>query len=339
MKEFDLIKLKFIILGLVSYLIMFGINKWFPLPSLENIFSTLGGLFLITGIIDIWLRKDYMNDLSKEIINGFHSDEASLEQMDNEHIKKSIINMSSYLAKGIKDPKIKQTFLDFSTNPKKNPIFGGGDASCYFTEYDAAIVIKKFTKQDDFAKASYKIEYTLINDSAEERKNNIFLKRIFPVNKDSGIDTQVLKSLEISIDGEAPVNYVEDIKSGKFKSGEENLSSENQTVSKDGVSVTRIKYNNQNMVVRFKHTLKVKKEIDIVTSKNDIVINHIFPRAARDASFVFVDENAKNIEVIKFMSFKEKDSVKIEKIQPNNRHVKFNDVILPRDGISFVLFR
>ncbi len=346
-KDFGITKWIFVSLGLGCYIIYFSTT----IQLIKDISSIAGGLLLITGMVDIVLRNTYLDSVIKTIINGFYLHDDSLEKMESSRIKEAIKKMYAHLAIDLKNPLIKDKILDVSTNRLLNIMTGEDEEqNSYFTKYNIVTHIRE-GESPDRVKAKYILEYTLVNNTNKPITHAVFMKRTFP--KLSGDipseNSQKLKSLKIRIDNQEEIDYENAIVNNQFKSVKVNNNS--KVTNYSGNETTQIRYNAVDnsqgtevedvnfteLKITFNSEVHLSKEIELETSMKDIIIGHKFHRPILNLSCELEDETSKKITLVQYLDFIDQKNIDIKNVKPNSIRLNINDVILPGQGISFIL--
>lgn len=332
----ELARYKFIALGFGTYLVMIGINQWFNFPVIENILSTLGGLFIITGIVDLWLKKTYINDLSRYIVNGFFTKESVLQDLRTEDITNSLHNMISHLSLKLHDSirlkfqkRASKYFIDIFKEDKDENL------DTFYNKYALSIVMKKKTVKPKYIKSIYKLSYTLINNTENEVKHELFKTR--GLDRDFATSTPEILTvtyLDVEADGKK-VN----IDISKLQTHVVPIPKNAKVNNKDKTEALTIRSTNdlnKKIEIFFNDTLKVTKHLIVKTKVNDIIFSCNFPRVASHVDINYIDENAKNIHVLSGFAFIDTENIDITDIQNNNKRIKVNDLVFPQDKINFI---
>ncbi len=333
--KIDIVKYKFIGLGMLFYIAMFLLNKLYSISIIENIFSTLGSLFLVTGIFDVWLKKSFFDDIATHIIDVFFA--KALDGVKTTEVikntKKSIDHLSSSLHKDIREKfknRVSRYFIDIFSDEKRNLL------DTFYSKYSLTIVINKKEDNKDFLITNYKLSYTLINNINDEEVSHAIFKirgmsKDFVEKEKNILD---IKELEIVADGRKI-----DIDVSNLKTEIVDIPENSSINNKDKILAISLRYKDkpkEEIKINFKNKLKVTKAIDIKTELNDIIYICHFNKISTNIDINFIDENAKDIHILSGFAFIDKEDIEIKDIQNNNKSIKINDLIFPNDKINFI---
>ena len=333
-KIFESVTNKFLIMSLIGFLIYAYLPDEYI--TSKNIVNSISSLLLITALFDVFLKKEYLSELSNHIINGFFANQSSLKLLKKNDVIASTKNMINFLAEDL-HPNLREKFKYRAARYFVDIFNSDNDEllHTFYDKYNLTIAINKKNEDENFLITEYELAYTLINNSTQLIKHDIFKKRgmkkafidmntnVIEVEKlivikdgvDEDIDITTLVQAEVPIPEQVSINNKEEIKV--------------LTIFKDG----------KPLEIEFKNTLEVKKKIIIKVALKDVVYSCHFNRVASNVDITFIDENASNIHVLNGFAFINKDKIDIEDTRKQNKRIKVNDLVFPLDQISFISTR
>ena len=323
---------RFIITALLGFIAYFNISEEYV--SLRNIINAMSSVILIAGLFEVYLQKMYISTLSQNIINGFFSKKESLDLIKKEDIINSMNNMMNYLANDLHNDLQNK----FSNRVSTHFIDVFKDDNCehlhtFYSRYSLNIIIKKRGRNVNYINTHYKLTYTLVNNSNNEIAHNIFKKRgVEKTFFDAHPDILELKNLEIKVDN-SPTQIID---VNEFTLKEVPIPDKVSINNREQITCATLYKDDKPYEVKFKDKLVIKKNIVIKTSINDIIYKCHFNRLATNIDITLSDEGAKKIHILNGFAFISKENIDITDVLDNNKNIKVNDLVFPRDDISFI---
>ena len=333
-KIFESVTNKFLIMSLVGFLVYANLPNEYI--TSKNIINSISSLLLITALFDVFLKKEYLSELSNHVINGFFANKSSLKLLKKNDVIASTKNMINFLAEDL-HPNLREKFKYRAARYFVDIFNSDNDEllHTFYDKYNLTIAINKKNEDENFLITEYELAYTLINNSTQPIKHDIFKKRgmkkafidmntnVIEIEKlivikdgiNENIDITTLVQAEVPIPEQVSINNKEEIKV--------------LTIFKDG----------KPLEIEFEKTLEVKKKIRIKVALKDVVYSCHFNRVASTVDITFIDENASNIHVLNGFAFINKDKIDIEDTRKQNKRIKVNDLVFPLDQISFISTR
>lgn len=328
--NFTLAQYKFIIMALVGFLVYTQIPD--KHTTILNIVNAISSLLLITGLFDVVLKQEYLQQLSQHIINGFFAKKDSIKNIPKHILVQNINNMLDVLSDSLHDNlkekfkyRVSTYFINIFNSDSNEKIH------TFYKDYNLKIKINKKEVSQNYCSTTYDLSYTLVNNSNTQINHDIFKVRGF--NKEL-IDENILSVnlLKIKIDNKD----IEEIDINTLKMIEVPLPIEATTNNIDNIICLTIGTENTPYKVKFNKELQVTKQLTIKIPKKDILYKCHFNRLATNAKITFIDKNAKNIHILNSFAFIEKKNIDIEDIDIDTKQITINDLVFPKDAISFI---